>query len=36
MEDGAWPSGCDKSGRNLWNVFSFFSLDQQKYVNLHL
>ena len=24
MEDGAWPSGCDKSGRNLWNVFSFF------------
>ena len=37
MEDGAWPSGCDKSGRNLWNVFFFFfSLDQQKYVNLHL
>ena len=24
MEDGAWPSGCDKSGRNLWNVFFFF------------
>ena len=37
MEDGTWPSGCDKSGRNLWNVFFFFfSLDQQKYVNLHL